>query len=31
MKFVNGNNRPVFCYTKEEEKDLIHWISNYLA
>ena len=30
MKFVNGNNRPVFCYTKEEEKDLIHWISNYL-
>ena len=29
MKFVNGNNRPVFCYTKEEEKDLIHWISNY--
>jgi prophage antirepressor-like protein len=31
MKFVNGNNRPVFCYTKEEEKDLIHWISNYLS
>jgi prophage antirepressor-like protein len=31
MKFVNGNNRPVFCYTKEEEQDLIHWISNYLA
>ena len=30
MKFVNGNNRSVFCYTKEEEKDLIHWISNYL-
>jgi len=30
MKFVNGNNRHVFCYTKEEEKDLIHWISNYL-
>ena len=25
------NNRPVFCYTKEEEKDLIHWISNYLS
>jgi prophage antirepressor-like protein len=31
MKFVNGNNRPVFCYTKEEEKDLIHWISKYLS
>ena len=31
MKFVNGNNRPVFCYTKEEEEDLIHWISNYLS
>ena len=31
MKFVNGNNRPVFCYTKDEEKDLIHWISNYLS
>jgi hypothetical protein len=31
MKFVNGNNRPVFCYTKEEEKYLIHWISNYLS
>ena len=31
MKFVNGNNRPVFCYTKEEEKDLIHWISDYLS
>jgi len=31
MKLVNRNNRPVFCYTKEEEKDLIHWISNYLS
>ena len=31
MKFVNENNRPVLCYTKEEEKDLIHWISKYLS
>jgi prophage antirepressor-like protein len=30
MKFVNGNNRPVFCYTKEEEVDLIEWIKKYL-
>ena len=30
MKFVNGNNRPVFCYTKEEEEDLIEWIKKYL-
>ena len=27
MKFVNGNNRMVFCYTKDEEKDLIKWIT----
>jgi prophage antirepressor-like protein len=30
MKFVNGNNRPVCCYTKEEEADLIIWIKKYL-
>jgi prophage antirepressor-like protein len=30
MKFVNGNNRPVFCYTKEEEEYLIEWIKKYL-
>ena len=30
MKFVNGNNRPVFCYTKEEEEDLIEWIKKSL-
>jgi prophage antirepressor-like protein len=27
MKFVNGNNRMVFCYSKLEEKDLIKWIT----
>ena len=30
MKFVNGNSRPVFCYTKKEEEDLIVWIKKYL-
>ena len=28
-KFVNGNNRSVFCYSKEEEEDLIEWIQEY--
>ena len=30
MKFVNGNSRPVFCYTKKEEEDLIVWIKKYI-
>ena len=28
-KYVNGNNRMVNVYTKEEEPDLIQWITEY--
>ena len=29
-KYVNGNNRMVNVYTKEEEPDIIQWITEYL-